>query len=133
MSIRVYGVDQNPAIDRFLYRCSCSSGESSISTGNAKLITDGDGRRAIQLLPAQEISAWPGTSDGSLGIGNLIPFGRSQNPLLAPQKLHYEIPHAGERTCFARHRRRAIHVSSRSLFSHQVLPLAPAAAVQLLA
>jgi hypothetical protein len=37
-------------------------------------------------------------------------------------KLHYEIPMAGDRSIFARHRRKLLHPSSRSLFNTQILP-----------
>jgi hypothetical protein len=120
MSIRVYGSEQNPAVDVFLYRCSNSSGASLIASGGGFMITDGDGRRAIQLKVSTTTKA---ESRESIGRSALIPFGRAQNPMLAPKPLHYEIPMAGDRTCFARHRRRLIPVSSRSMFSHQVLPV----------
>jgi hypothetical protein len=62
--------------------------------------------------------------DGPLGTGNLLPFGdRRSNPLIPPSKTHYEVPMAGDRTTFARHRRHLIHVSSRSLFRVQALPV----------
>ena len=35
--------------------------------------------------------------DGPFGIGNLLPFTKSQNPLMAPERLHYEIPACGAR------------------------------------
>jgi len=57
--------------------------------------------------------------DGPLGIGNLLPFARLHN---YGDKLHYEMPHAGDRSCFARHRERNIHVSGRNLFSRQPIP-----------
>jgi hypothetical protein len=57
--------------------------------------------------------------DGPLGIGNLLPFARPHN---YGEKLHYEIPHAGDRSCFARHRPRHVRVSSRNLFSKQPIP-----------
>lgn len=38
------------------------------------------------------------------------------------EKLHYEIPMAGDRSLFARHHRSLIQVSSRSKFSVQILP-----------
>jgi hypothetical protein len=73
--------------------------------------------------------------DGPLGRGNLIPFSKSQNPYLAPQKLHYEIPRAGDlgmrrHGLFARTNdegKRELHshtiqVSGRNLFSRQLLP-----------
>jgi hypothetical protein len=58
--------------------------------------------------------------DGPLGVGNLIPFAK---PNSSGDKLHYEIPMAGDRGIFARHHRRFIRVSSRSLFNFQVLPI----------
>jgi hypothetical protein len=49
--------------------------------------------------------------DGPLGVGNAIPFARLHN---YGDKLHYEIPMAGDRGAFARHRRKLIRVSARS-------------------
>jgi hypothetical protein len=49
--------------------------------------------------------------DGPLGRGNVLPFSRATNPMLAPQKLHYEMPMAGDRSIFARHRRSLIKAS----------------------
>lgn len=60
-----------------------------------------------------------GLVDGPIGIGNVLPFARLHN---YGDKLHYEMPMAGDRGCFARHRPRNIRVSSRSLFSKQILP-----------
>lgn len=37
-------------------------------------------------------------------------------------KLHYEIPMAGDRSLLARHTRPLIHVSGRNLFRHQLIP-----------
>lgn len=62
-----------------------------------------------------------GFFDGPLGVGNLLPFSRSRNPLLPPGSLHYEVPHAGDRGLFARHRRKRIRVSGRNLFAQQKL------------
>lgn len=50
MSTRVYDWDQNPKVDRFAYRCSDTSAESSVESGTHEYVTDGDGRRAIQRL-----------------------------------------------------------------------------------
>ncbi len=58
--------------------------------------------------------------DGPLGVGNLFPFSK---PHCYGDKLHYETPMAGDRSIFARHHRKYIHVSSRSLFNHQILPV----------
>jgi hypothetical protein len=58
--------------------------------------------------------------DGPVGIGNLLPFAKRSSG----DKLHYETPMAGDRSIFARHRRHIIHVSHRSLFSRQALPVA---------
>jgi len=49
--------------------------------------------------------------DGPLGTGNLVPFAKEHN---YGDKLHYEMPHAGDRGVFARHRRKMIRVSARS-------------------
>jgi len=67
--------------------------------------------------------------DGPLGVGNLLPFSKASNPLVAPDKLHYATPMAGDRTAFARHRRHRIHVSSRSRWSVQILPVGAIACV----
>jgi|GEM_PF-6578026 len=114
MSIRVYGWQKNPAVDHYCYRLSDCRGQHLLETLAAIEILDGDGRRAIQLLAPREVQI-----EQTPGIGNLIPFGRLRNPLLTPDKLHYEIPMAGDRTCRARHRRRRIRVSCRSKFSKQ--------------
>jgi hypothetical protein len=127
MSIRVYGADANPAIDQFLYRCSSSSGANILASGRGKLIVDDRGKHAVQLLAGAH-TCDDALAHESIGLSALIPFGRVLNPMLAPQPLHYEIPHAGDGTCFARHRRRKIQVSSRSLFSRQLLPAVPISA-----
>jgi hypothetical protein len=127
MSIRVYGADQDPASGIFLYRCSNTSGIQILAQRRGISIIDGDGRRAVQLLAGAD-TCDDALAKESVGLSALIPFGRLLNPMIAPQKLHYEIPHAGDRSCFARHRRHSIRVSSRSLFSRQVLPLASSCA-----
>jgi hypothetical protein len=48
MSTRVYNWDSNPAVDRFSFRCSDSSAEAAVNSGQAEYIVDGEGRRAIQ-------------------------------------------------------------------------------------
>jgi hypothetical protein len=48
--------------------------------------------------------------DGPIGVGNLLPFARTNNN---GDKLHYEIPMAGDRTVYRRHSRRRISVSHR--------------------
>jgi hypothetical protein len=48
--------------------------------------------------------------DGPMGVGNLLPFAKAHS---LGDPLHYEMPMAGDRTCFARHRRRRIRVSGR--------------------
>lgn len=52
--------------------------------------------------------------DGPLGRGNLLPFAKAHN---YGDKLHYEMPHAGDRTAFARSRRKEFHPSSRPIFN----------------
>jgi hypothetical protein len=123
MSIRVYGAEQDPAQSIFLYRCSNTSGANILASKRGRLVIDGTGRRAVQLLDGAD-TCDDALAKESIGLSALIPFGRVLNPMLAPQPLHYEIPHAGDGTCFARHRRRRIQVSSRSKFSRQVLPAA---------
>lgn len=90
-----------------------------------KLLARRVGPRVIQMVRivlscAQDVAA--AVIDGPLGTGNLIPFARAHNPFLAPQKLHYETPHAGDRSIFARHRRPLIRVSHRNLFAKQAIP-----------
>jgi hypothetical protein len=51
--------------------------------------------------------------DGLLGTGNALPFSRAQNPMMAPAKLHYEVPRAGD-VGYWRHHRRRIFVSGRT-------------------
>jgi len=67
--------------------------------------------------------------DGPIGVGNLLPFARLKN---LGEKLHYEMPRAGDRGMRrfglyynrkAQLRTHMIRVSSRSLFSHQILPV----------
>jgi hypothetical protein len=56
--------------------------------------------------------------DGPVGVGNLAPFSRPQNPLMQPEKLHYPVPHAndlGQR----RHSRKRIRVSARNIFANR--------------
>lgn len=62
--------------------------------------------RLVQELPAPD-------TDGPLGIGQAIPFSRVANPIVAPSKLHYEIPRAGDRGLEARHRRSLLDPSKR--------------------
>jgi len=62
--------------------------------------------------------------DLPLSVGNMLPFSK---PHCYGDKLHYETPHAGDRSIWARHYRKLIHPSSRSLFNHQALPMAVSA------
>jgi hypothetical protein len=70
-------------------------------------------RRYRRVKPnlVQELA--PPITDGELGVGNAIPFSRVSNPIIAPSKLHYEIPRAGDRGIAARHRRPLLHPSGR--------------------
>jgi hypothetical protein len=52
--------------------------------------------------------------DGPLGVGNLLPFAKAHN---YGDKLHYEMPMAGDRTAYARSFRKELHPSSRALFN----------------
>jgi hypothetical protein len=72
--------------------------------------------------------------DGPIGIGNLLPFAKQNN---YGDKLHYEMPHAGDRGLLHRHglyRQRAdparsgklstrtLSVSSRNIFARHTAP-----------
>ena len=123
MSLSVYSWDSNPVIDRRLYPLSTRRAEEEVLAGISKLIKLPNGRNAIQRLPPEEIEDNSAIGE-SIGIGNLVPFGMVHSHLIKPKPLHYEVPHAGDRSVVARHRRRAIRVSSRNLFSRQRFALA---------
>jgi hypothetical protein len=53
MSIRVYHADSNPAIDPHSYRCSNTSGQDAVASGQGRYIALPDGRTAIQLFRNQ--------------------------------------------------------------------------------
>jgi len=57
--------------------------------------------------------------DGPIGVGNLLPFARLKN---YGDKLHYELPPAGYHYWHNRFDRKQTSVSSRSLFTRQILP-----------
>jgi hypothetical protein len=128
MSTSVYSWDSNPAVDRRLYPISTRRAEQEVVDGISKFVQLANGRLAIQRLPPEELEDNSSVSE-SIGIGNLVPFGVVHHRMIAPKPLHYEVPMAGDRTVFARHRRRRILVSSRNLFSRQrcaVAALSPA-------
>lgn len=52
--------------------------------------------------------------DGPTGVGNLLPFAKAHN---YGDKLHYQMPMAGDRSAFSRSHHKQINVSSRSAFS----------------
>lgn len=83
-------------------------GQAALAIKHAKLVRD-QAQKRIEIL----VMFW----DGPMGIGNLLPFARGAvGNWTAPEKLHYETPMAGHRTCFARHRRHIIRVSGKSQF-----------------
>jgi hypothetical protein len=87
------------------------------SWGEGKFIENGKiFLLAKSIVVAMQEKVW----DGPLGVGNLLPFSK---PHCYGDKLHYETPMAGDRSIFARHHRKLIHPSSRSLFNHQILPV----------
>jgi len=55
----------------------------------------------IQLLVIHSAAAIqaaaPSFTDGPFGVGNLLPFTKSHNPLKKPERLNYEIPACGAR------------------------------------
>ncbi|HLZ49228.1 MAG TPA: hypothetical protein VKP61_00620 [Candidatus Acidoferrum sp.] len=130
MSTRVYGWDQNPDVDRFCFRCSNSSAENALRIGRAFEVIDADGRRAIQLVEPDENAGY--ISETVLGFAlsanNVMRFIKTSQQ---GDRLHYEIPHAGDRGIFARHHRKFIRVSARSgmryLRAAAVPPTAPLA------
>lgn len=101
--------------ERHSYRCSETSAGDALAAGRAVPVVDGDGRLSIQLVDARQCAEV--AAHESIGRSNILPFTRGSNPLLAPDKFHYEIPRAGDRGIFARHRRRRIRVSGRSQFA----------------
>jgi hypothetical protein len=118
MSRRVYGAANNPLVDHFLYKCSETSAADALAAGRAKQIVDGEGRNAIQLTEGSPAHDAVEVME-SVDLSAPIPA-RVLNPLVAPEKLPYEIPHAGDRSIFARHHRSLIRVSSRNLFNGQI-------------
>ena len=62
----------------------------------------------VQMLvirsAAEIAAAAPSFIDGPFGVGNLLPFAKSHNPLKKPERLHYEIP-----ACGARRRLLSVH------------------------
>lgn len=62
-----------------------------------------------------------GFYDGPMGTGNVLPFSR---PTDSQHHSHYEIPMAGDRTCFARHRRKLLRPNARK-WRHQGAPVIP--------
>jgi len=70
-------------------------------------------RDAIQKAMRKEIQLmlfW----DGPLGRGNVLPFAK---PRSSGDKLHYEMPMAGDRTAWLRSRRSPVSLSGRVSFS----------------
>lgn len=73
-------------------------------------------------MTVQEIR--PPDTDGALGVGNAIPFSHVPNPMIAPARLHYEIPHAGD-LGLQRHFRSLIQVSGRTAPEIRALECVP--------
>ena len=97
MSLRVFAADANPCVDAFLYRQSNLRGEEIVSSGRGTFITLADGRRAVQLLPLKPKDAFEREiREVFRESAALLPIYRCQNPLIAPEKLHYEIPMAND-------------------------------------
>lgn len=117
MSRRVYGWDQNPLTDRHPFRCSNSSADYAVANGIAELIVDGDGREAIQLLEPAPIERELRKADSGPHVSakSILLFIRTH---CTGEKLHYEIPRAGDRSIRARHHRAVVPVSGRSIFNY---------------
>jgi hypothetical protein len=118
MSHRVFAWDANPMVDSRLYRISNKQAAEQVAAGKADYIELADGRRAIQLRQTKEERA-----SNSIGHGNLVPFGRTYNPLMQPPKLHYEIPQAGEcRTvCLRRFKLRKVIVDGKHMLVRRTI------------
>ena len=101
----------------------------------AKILTRGEARKLknwkegkfvengkIFLFFKSIVNAVKTTWDGPLGRGLLIPFSKKRT---TGDKLHYETAMAGDGNWVDGYTpRRRVYVSSRSLFSNQVLPAA---------
>jgi hypothetical protein len=116
MSISVYAWDSNPAIDRRLYPLSNNRAEQEVLDGISKFIVLANGRTAIQRLPPVERKPDVLLPGESIGKGNIVPFGRVQNPFFMPQRLHYEIPMANDIGL----RRHNLYRRKGKLLSHQI-------------
>jgi hypothetical protein len=108
----VYGWEQNPLTDRHPFRCSNSSADYAVKNGIAFKVVDGDGRTAIQLAEPKQIEReLQKTSSGPyVSAKTILLFIKTH---CQGDKLHYEIPMAGDRGIFARHRRKLLHPSHR--------------------
>lgn len=95
----------------------------SIARENTGLRPRADGGFDEIFLQDQPTST--GFINGPLGVGNVLPFSK---PHCYGDKLHYEMPMAGDRSIFARHYRKLIYPSSRSMFNVQILPVAQVSA-----
>jgi hypothetical protein len=121
MSTRVYREGQNPSVEHYAYRCSDSSAQHALAAGRAIPITDGDGRRAILLTESHaQFFARDRATGFHLSANNVLAFMRTDT---SGDKLHYEIPMAGDKSALARSRRTLLHPSSRSYFRNQILPV----------
>jgi hypothetical protein len=72
-----------------------------------KFIENGTHFLFFRAMTKRVVRLW----DGPIGVGNALPFARLHN---YGDRLHYEMPHAGDRGVFARHRLKRIRVSARS-------------------
>jgi len=132
MSRRVYGWDQNPSTDRFVYRCSNTSAQAAILDGFAEEIVDGDGRVAIRLRAPSQGGVLGGSGAYALSASIILQFIRTH---CQGSRLNYEMPMAGDRGMrryglFQRRNERGavqlrshtINVSSRNLFARNPRP-----------
>lgn len=118
MSIRVYAWDANPAIDRFLYRCSGNSAQAAVDGGRGRYLDLSDGHRVLQLYEKPEILMERGARNLVLVLARIL------NPLQHPPRLHYPIPKAGDYVPLRempRGLRRGLSISHRHRFNRQPL------------
>jgi len=55
MSKRVYGWEDNPAVDSFRFRLSDNRADDLVESGQADYITLNDGREAVQFLRPEDV------------------------------------------------------------------------------
>jgi hypothetical protein len=84
MSKRVYGWEDNPAIDSYRFRLSDNRAEGLVEIGHAVYITLADGREAVQFLRPD--------SEGVPMPGNFLAVWRKRPSGCRSRRLKIDIP-----------------------------------------